>query len=290
MIGKGAYGKVWLVRKKITKDLYAMKIIEWGDRLKNEKDIFAILQGDFVVKALWTFHYQNYICFVMEYLVGGDFATLLEKKIGYFEEKVAKFYFAELVLAVEYLHSLNIVHRDLKPENILLDDKGHIKLTDFGLSKIGIEQIRKNTGQSISEDSPQGKFDKTLASHRVKVFGKLVKENGEEEKKRTVEFRMKKSNPSSGDKEQIFDFSSGEKDFVITGSKDSSGRSSSFKNSPLNEKKHHVVGTPDYMAPEVINKESCDDKTIDWWSMGVILYEFLVGIPPFNDRSVDLIF
>jgi len=73
----------------------------------------------------------------MEYMLGGDFLSVLEK-MGCFDDQVAKFYFAELCLAVDSLHKLNIVHRDLKPDNLLLDAKGHIKLTDFGLSEKGL--------------------------------------------------------------------------------------------------------------------------------------------------------
>mmetsp|Transcript_37924 Transcript_37924/g.33947 ORF Transcript_37924/g.33947 Transcript_37924/m.33947 type:complete len:172 (-) Transcript_37924:1143-1658(-) len=146
-IGNGAYGKVWLVRKKKSKMIYAMKIVAWGERnaqnklsnLKAERDVFAKLQGDFVVKAPWAFPYQNFICFVMEYMVGGDFSSLLEK-IGYLDEEMARFYFAELVLAVETLHNLDIVHRDLKPNNMLMDNRGHIKLADFGLSQSGLQK------------------------------------------------------------------------------------------------------------------------------------------------------
>lgn len=84
--------------------------------------------------------------FVMEYLKGGDFDKIL-RNYTRLDEDVAKFYVAEIVLAIDYLHSIGIVHRDLKPENILLDDKGHIKLTDFGLSEVGITNklLKKNS-------------------------------------------------------------------------------------------------------------------------------------------------
>ena len=106
------------------------------ESLQNEKNILALVEGDFVVKPYFTFKHENFICFCTEYLTGGDLAKLLERE-GRVEEKVARFVTAELILAVEYLHRNNIIHRDLKPHNILIDTHGHIKLTDFGLSTIG---------------------------------------------------------------------------------------------------------------------------------------------------------
>ena len=80
----------------------------------------------------------------MEYLIGGDFGALLEN-YSCFDEEIVMFYAAEIVLAVESLHSLNIIHRDLKPDNILLDAQGHLKLTDFGLSEVGIQNFKKTS-------------------------------------------------------------------------------------------------------------------------------------------------
>ena len=121
-----------------------MKTIDYLDeknkcnfsRIAEESRIYDVLTGDFIAKALFKFNFQNYLCFVMEYLPGGDFASLLEN-VGRLSESTARFYLAEIVLAIEHLHKLSIIHRDLKPENILLSSTGHIKLTDFGLSQLG---------------------------------------------------------------------------------------------------------------------------------------------------------
>jgi tRNA A-37 threonylcarbamoyl transferase component Bud32 len=145
-IGAGAYGKIYLVRKKKTKDLYAMKIIDFAvneqslknfSNLKSEQSIYKALKGDFVVKALWSFNYSHFVCFVLELMPGGDISHSLEQ-YGCFTEAVTRFYFAELILALQSLHDLDIVHRDLKPNNVMIDNEGHIKLTDFGLSEQGI--------------------------------------------------------------------------------------------------------------------------------------------------------
>ena len=89
------------------------------------------------MKAVYTFTHLNSLCFVLEYMIGGDFGSILHK-YGYLDEEIAKFYIAELILAVENMHNVGIIHRDLKPDNILLDSDGHIKLTDFGLSEVGL--------------------------------------------------------------------------------------------------------------------------------------------------------
>ena len=79
---------------------------------------------------------------VMEFMKGGDFANILEG-VGYFDEEVARYYLAQIILALEYLHANGIIHRDLKPDNILVDSEGHIKLIDFGLSEDGLKKIKE---------------------------------------------------------------------------------------------------------------------------------------------------
>ncbi|XP_013784068.1 microtubule-associated serine/threonine-protein kinase 2-like isoform X2 [Limulus polyphemus] len=146
---------------------------------------------------------------VMEYVEGGDCATLL-KNMGPLPVDMARFYFAETVLAVEYLHSYGIVHRDLKPDNLLITAMGHIKLTDFGLSKIGLMNLATNMHE-----------------------GYLDRE--------TKQFSDKQ-----------------------------------------------VYGTPEYIAPEVILLQGYG-KPVDWWSMGIVLYEFLIGcVPFFGDTPEEL--
>lgn len=108
------------------------------ENLKAESNVFEILTGEYVVKALWSFTIENCLVFVLDYMSGGDLANTL-KYYCRLEEDVAKFYIAEIVLAIAYLHSQDIIHRDLKPENVLLDQNGHIKLADFGLSEIGLK-------------------------------------------------------------------------------------------------------------------------------------------------------
>ena len=91
------------------------------------------LVGDYAVKGVFSFIYGRYYCVVMDLMVGGDFRKILDEQTALYEDD-AKFYAAELALAVNHIHKQNIIHRDLKPENMLIDNKGHLKLADFGLS------------------------------------------------------------------------------------------------------------------------------------------------------------
>ena len=149
-VSHGAYGKVCLARKKQTRDLFAIKIMdkqkmkEKGviDWVMNERNILNEIDNEYVVRGVYTFQTKKFLYIVMEYMKGGDFAVLLEG-VKAFEEESAKFYLAQLVLAVDYLHSKSIIHRDLKPDNILIDGEGMIKLTDFGLSELNMNSFQK---------------------------------------------------------------------------------------------------------------------------------------------------
>ncbi|KZF23739.1 kinase-like protein [Xylona heveae TC161] len=160
-ISKGAFGSVYLVKKKVTGDYYAMKVLKKADmvaknQVTNVKAERAILmwqgESDFVAKLYWTFSSKDYLYLVMEYLNGGDCASLI-KVLGGLPEDWAKKYLAEVVLGVQHLHNRGIVHRDLKPDNLLIDQKGHLKLTDFGLSRMGLIGRQKRILDSKSNDS-----------------------------------------------------------------------------------------------------------------------------------------
>ena len=109
----------------------------------NEKNILSQMSNEFIVRGVYTFQSKKFLYMVMEFMKGGDFSSLLEQ-VGSFDEDTAKYYLAQIVLALEYLHSKGVIHRDLKPDNILIDSEGRIKLTDFGLSEAGLEKIKAN--------------------------------------------------------------------------------------------------------------------------------------------------
>ena len=161
-ISKGAFGSVYLAKKKSTGDYYAIKVLKKADmvaknQVTNVKAERAIMmwqgESDFVAKLYWTFSSKDYLYLVMEYLNGGDCASLI-KVLGALPEDWTKKYIGEVVLCVQHLHTREIVHRDLKPDNLLIDAKGHLKLTDFGLSRMGLIGRQKRAINAKSDDTP----------------------------------------------------------------------------------------------------------------------------------------
>ncbi|CAH0405421.1 unnamed protein product [Chilo suppressalis] len=147
-ISRGAFGKVFLAHKKNNKELmYAIKVMKKSDMInKNmvtqvvtERNALALSRSPFCVHLYYSLQSASSVYLVMEYMVGGDLKSLLSV-YGFLEEAMAVFYVSEITLALDYLHKHNIVHRDLKPDNILISKSGHVKLTDFGLSKIEIHR------------------------------------------------------------------------------------------------------------------------------------------------------
>ncbi|KAG6457714.1 hypothetical protein O3G_MSEX010447 [Manduca sexta] len=147
-ISRGAFGKVFLAHKKNNPELmYAIKVMKKSDMInKNmvtqvvtERNALALSRSPFCVHLYYSLQSTSSVYLVMEYMVGGDLKSLLGV-YGFLEESMAVFYVAEVTLALDYLHKHNIVHRDLKPDNMLISKTGHVKLTDFGLSKIEIHR------------------------------------------------------------------------------------------------------------------------------------------------------
>ncbi|KAI1310386.1 putative response regulator receiver RIM15p [Xylaria venustula] len=161
-ISKGAFGSVYLSKKKSTGEYFAIKVLKKADmvaknQVTNVKAERAIMmwqgESDFVAKLYWTFSSKDYLYLVMEYLNGGDCASLV-KILGGLPEDWVKKYLGEVILGVEHLHSRGIIHRDLKPDNLLIDQKGHLKLTDFGLSRMGLIGRQKRALNSAASDKP----------------------------------------------------------------------------------------------------------------------------------------
>eukprot|EP00042_Codosiga_hollandica_P050089 m.591437 g.591437 ORF g.591437 m.591437 type:complete len:1419 (+) comp58016_c0_seq1:169-4425(+) len=213
-LSAGAYGAVYLAKHMRTSEYVAIKVLKKRDlrtknmidQVMNERDILQFAQNPFLVTLYCSFASKESLYMVMEFAPGGDLASLL-KSVYCMEEKTARRYVAETILAIEYIHEYGIIHRDLKPDNLVIGRDGHIKLTDFGLSKIGLMN-------------------------------------------RTTMIELQTTH-STSDKQ--------------------------------------VLGTPDYIAPEVILGQGYGPP-VDWWSLGIILYELIVGLPPFRADSVAQLF
>lgn len=178
----------------------------------------------------------------------GDFCDIL-KYFGVLEERVARFYIGQLILAVDHLHKLDIVHRDLKPDNILINRNGHIKLTDFGLSDICLKRYISSKKKTFIGEEILPNF----------LEEEIEKSNNKYENLRKIVYSMRLN--------------------------------SNEKEKKLRNNTKNIIGTPDYIAPEIITSEAMSTSpTVDWWSVGVILFEFLVGVPPFNDETIEKIF
>ncbi|KAK4893863.1 hypothetical protein LTR27_007889 [Elasticomyces elasticus] len=200
-LGKGAFGTVHLVKQQASGRLYAQKQFKKAtltvhkrliDQTRTERTILeSVNRHPFVVKLYYAFQDHEKLYLILEYAQGGElFHHLAMERM--FSEEVAAFYMAEMVLALEHLHhNVRVIYRDLKPENCLLDAEGHLLLTDFGLSKVSLEE---------------------------------------------------------------------------------------------DERANSVLGTIEYMAPEVIQGEGYD-FTVDWWSLGAIGFDLLTGSPPFGGNN-----
>jgi serine/threonine protein kinase len=175
---------------------FAMKVLKKSnliqrnqlDHTKTERDILQNVHNPFLMRMHYAFQTEDKLYMVMDFLNGGELFFHLRKEQTFKEDRI-RFYAAEIILGLEALHQHDIIYRDLKPENILLDEDGHIRLTDFGLSKQGINYL--NNDQTTT-----------------------------------------------------------------------------------------ICGTPEYLAPEIVIGEG-HGRAVDWWSLGILIYEMLVGRPPF---------
>ena len=164
LLGQGSFGEVYLVKKKGTEELYAMKVLDKCRIEKQniykyvftERNIMASINNPFIVKLYYTFQSNEKLFLILEYCPNGDLSKQLKLQKRFSEEK-ARFYICEIILALGELHKNDIIYRDLKPDNIVIDKDGHALLTDFGLSREGVydKDIAKSFCGSIAYLAPE---------------------------------------------------------------------------------------------------------------------------------------
>ena len=246
IIGRGAFGEVRVCRQISTGDIVAIKKMRKEDMLnknqlmhvRTEREIMTS-SNEWIVNLKYSFQDEYYLYLVMDYLPGGDLMNLLMKKEILTEEE-ARFYTAEMILAVDSVHKLNCIHRDLKPDNILIDKRGHIQLSDFGLSKLSDKVFYP---MSVKEQSKPPKNLKNSGSDSITTANSNIDSNNS----------------------------------LINNNKNCYKK----KNRLM---AYSTVVTPDYIAPEVFGQNGYGQE-VDWWSIGVMFFEMVVGYPPFFSEN-----
>lgn len=325
-ISKGAYGSVYLAKRRLTGEYFAIKVLKKSDMIaknqvtnvKSERAIMMVQSNkSYVAKLYATFQNKGNLFLVMEYLSGGDLAILL-KMMGHLPDQWAKQYISEVIYGVDDMHSNGIIHHDLKPDNLLIDAEGHVKLTDFGLSRMGLVRRHKGTSSkskflssrhnsvtsddmnsanslkwNSKTDSPtlnlslEPPLKKTERSSSSSSFQSSLEIPALHRSGSQVSFSMMDVSrsgtppPASFHKRNsssISEFLDGSStpDYALFNPDDSKSGKKFF-------------GTPDYLAPETIEGTG-ETNASDWWSVGCILFEFLLGYPPFHANTPEGVF
>lgn len=327
-ISKGAYGSVYLARKKLTGEYFAIKVLKKSDMIaknqvtnvKSERAIMMVQSNkSYVAKLYATFQNKENLFLVMEYLSGGDLAALI-KMMGNLPDKWAKQYISEVIVGVDDMHQNGIIHHDLKPDNLLIDTQGHVKLTDFGLSRMGLIRrhkssrskknsisSRKNSlnsedlisssstrkgsinGSPVNTSFIDGLVRKTersssASSSQSNFEAPLLKRSGSQVSFSMIDVSRSGTPPPSALHKRTSSVFSSESTVDVLSTPDLA-----LFNPDDPKQGKRFFGTPDYLAPETIEGTGETDSS-DWWSVGCMLFEFLLGYPPFHAPTVEEVF
>ncbi|XP_048434816.1 protein kinase PVPK-1-like isoform X2 [Pyrus x bretschneideri] len=279
-LGCGDIGSVYLAELIGTKTYFAMKVMDKALlasrkkllRAQTEREILQSLDHPFLPTLYTHFETEKVSCLVMEFCPGGDLHALRQKQPGkHFPEHAARFYVAEVLLALEYLHMLGIIYRDLKPENVLVREDGHIMLSDFDLSLRCAVSPTLVRSSNLSLETKKSAYCVQPACIQPTCvmqpdcitptcFGPRFFTGKPKKDKKT---KVKKNN------NDVHNQASPLPELVA---EPTSARSMSF------------VGTHEYLAPEIIKGEG-HGSAVDWWTFGIFLYELLFGRTPFKGQG-----
>lgn len=291
-INRGAYGRVYLAKKRSSGKYFALKMIPKSslDSLKKIKGLLLEKRnmhiqryGPNTVKLYYAFDSGDYLCLVMDYFNGGDCETLIHK-LGPLPEQWVCQYAAELLNAIELLHQDGIIHHDIKPANMLVDETGHIRLTDFGLSE-NVEEKKEvyKLTKKMSFEQKHGNLYEQLQPKKFEFVRYVRNYRGNIDELEKAESPQQNSDYANDSVQHLLDFDINNMDETAI----------HMLMNQLEKKenrtfiKKDISGTPNYMAPEILM--GVDTQMGDIWAMGCVIFEMLTGTRPFEANTVKAI-
>ncbi|XP_040380471.1 serine/threonine-protein kinase AGC1-7-like [Oryza brachyantha] len=278
-LGYGDIGSVYLVELRGTPAFFAMKVMDKASiasrnkmaRAETEREILGLLDHPFLPTLYTHFETDKFYCLVMEYCSGGNLHSLRQKQpCKHFSEPAARFYTAEVLLALEYLHMLGIVYRDLKPENVLVRDDGHIMLSDFDLSLRCTVCPTLVKSSSVHATGGGGAGAGGMGGGRDGLDGDGISASSTQGCIQPSSF-FPRILPRRSRKASKSDMG-----LLLNGA-----AAVEFNAEPTEARSMSFVGTHEYLAPEIIRGEG-HGSAVDWWTLGIFLYELLHGATPFK--------